>query len=79
MISQKKNGSYCNPGEAVYVLELMIENIGRPLAPTHDSAPNTFVAGINPPVRVSLEQFSANHSRSEVTAVFNHLFNIFQI
>jgi len=79
MISQKENGSYCNPGEAVFVLEMMIENVGRPLAPTPDSAPKAFVAAIKPPVRVRLEQFYANHSRSEVTEVFNHLFNIFQI
>jgi hypothetical protein len=79
MISQKKNGSYCNPGEAVYVLELMIENVGRPLTPTPDSAPNTFAAGINPPVHVRLELFSARHSQSEVICAFNHLFNVFQI
>jgi len=79
MISQEKNGSYCNPGEAVYVLELMIENVGRPLTPTPDSAPNTFTTGINPPVRVRLELFSARHSQSEVKEVFNSLFNVFQI
>ncbi len=79
MISQKENGNYCNPGEAVFVLEMMIENVGRPLAPTPDSAPKTFVAAINPPVRVRLEQFSANHSRSEVTEIFNRLFNVFRI
>jgi len=79
MNSQKKNGSYCNPGEAVYVLELMIENVGRPRTPTPDAGRDTFVAGINPPVRVHLELFSARHSKSEVKEVFNRLFNAFQI
>jgi len=79
MISQKENGRYCNPGEAVFVLEMMIENVGRPLGPTPDSAPKAFVAGINPPVRVRLDLFSARHSQSEVKEVFNSLFNVFQI
>ena len=79
MISQKDNGRYCNPGEAIFVLEMMIENVGRPLAQTPGSVPKAFVAAIKPPVRVRLEQFYANHSRSEVTEVFNHLFNVFQI
>jgi hypothetical protein len=79
VVSQKENGSYCNPGEAVFVLEMMIENVSRPLAPTPDSASKAFVAAINPPVRVRLEQFYANHSHSEITEVFNRLFNVFRI
>jgi len=78
MISYKSNGSYCNPGEAVFVVEMMIENVDRPLALSPNFASKSAFAAINPPVRMHLEQFYASHSLSEVTEVFNRLFNVFQ-
>jgi hypothetical protein len=79
LISQRVNGSYCNPGEAVFVLEMMIENVGRSPTQIPYPAPKSFVAAISPPVRRHLQQFCASHSRSEVTEVFDHLFDVAQI
>jgi hypothetical protein len=80
MISLKSNGSYCNPGEAVYLLELLIANIGRPTVSfsQSDHKPYTSV-GSPPTVEGNLDLFCARHSQTEVAKIFNHLFKVFQI
>jgi len=79
VISQKANGSLCNPGEAVWVVSMLIANVGRPAAPSTELDHNPHVGAGAPPVQRHLELFSARHSRSEVAEVFDHLFNHLQI
>ncbi len=33
LITSKKNGSYCNPGETIYILMILIERVARPPEP----------------------------------------------
>ncbi len=80
MITHEKNGSYCNPGEAIYILELLITNVARPHTPIQKNAPKMHFGGaVSMPVREHLELFCVKHSQSEVTKVLNHLFKVFQI
>jgi hypothetical protein len=76
VISQRANGSLCNPGEAVWVVSMLIANVGRPAAPPSEPEHEPrFVAGGAPPVQRHLELFYANHSQSDVAEAFEHLFN----
>jgi hypothetical protein len=70
MISREKNGTNCYPGESVYILETLIENIGMPPTPLSSSGPSVFGPGM-PPARVHLLQYYASHSRTD----FIHLLN----
>jgi hypothetical protein len=79
MISRQKNGSYCYPGESVFILEILIENVVRPPGSIPNSDSSVFVGIAPSPARRNLEQFSASHSRSEMTEILNHLFNALQI
>jgi hypothetical protein len=80
LISQQRNGTYCNPGEAVFIVSMLIENIGRSATPSSQSDHNAHVSSGHPaPVRTHLALFCANHSRSDVTKLFNRLFNVFLI
>jgi hypothetical protein len=79
LISKKTNGSYCNPGEAIFVIEMLIENVGISPAPPPAHALPQAVSGPKPPVRRQLEQYYADHSRAEIVSVLSHLFNLFQI
>jgi hypothetical protein len=79
MLSQKSNGSYCNPGEAVFVVSMLIENVGRPAEPSSQLDLKAHVSAGVSPVRQHLELFYARHSQSEVKEAFNQLFNVFHI
>jgi hypothetical protein len=79
LISRQKNGSYCYPGESVFILETLIENVGTVPTSIPHSSPSVFVGAPPAPARQHLEQFSANHSQSEMTEILNHLFNALQI
>jgi hypothetical protein len=70
LISREKNGTYCYPGESVYILETLIENVGTPPAPLSSSGPSVIGPGI-PPARAHLLQYYASHSRTD----FIHLLN----
>jgi hypothetical protein len=79
LISRQKNGPYCNPGEAVWVISMLVANVGRSPAPSSQLDHKThFVAGA-PPVQQHLEIFYAKHSQSKVAEAFEHLFNDLQI
>ncbi len=73
MISNQKNGTNCYPGEAVWVLETLIENVGRPPGSIVHSTTSVFVSVPQSPARRHLEQFSASHSQSEVSEMLSHL------
>jgi len=85
LISLKTNGSYCNPSEAVYVVEILIESIGRSPVPASHSTPDDTgkvmeaSSGPKPPARRHLEDYFVGHSRSESVNVLNDLFHVFQI
>jgi len=78
LFTREKNGSYCNPGEAVYILELLIENVARPHTPIPE---NLLQVRASPyvPVHQHLRSYFARHSVPENKAVFNQLFKVFQI
>jgi hypothetical protein len=79
LFTREKNGSYCNPGEAVYVLELLIENVARPHTPIPENAPKMRLSIGKATVQEYLEVFFARHSVPENKTVLNHLFKVFQI
>jgi hypothetical protein len=79
LISREKNGIYCYPGESFFILEILIENVGRPRTPTPDNAPKMHVDTGYAPVQLHLDMFSERHSISENKTVLNHLFNALQI
>jgi len=72
LISREKNGTYCYPGESVYILETLIENVGRLPTPLSSSGPSVFGAGM-PPTRVHLMQYYASHSRTDIIRLFNDM------
>lgn len=78
MISRQKNGTYCEPGEAVWVLEVLIENVGTPPTPLSSSGPSV-VGPAMPPARTHLLQYYASHSRTEITRLFNQLAKTLEI
>lgn len=79
LITRKKNGSYCNPGETIYILMILIERVARPPEPPIQG--NLPQVRFNPyvPVRQHLQIFFARHSVPENKTVLNHLFHAFQI
>lgn len=79
LITRKKNGSYCNPGETIYILVLLIQNVARPPDPPIQGNLPQVRPGPYVPVQRHLNFFFVRHSRSEITKVLNHLFNAFQI
>jgi len=79
LITRKKNGSYCNPGETIYILVLLRQNIARPPdPPIHGNLPQVRPAPIVP-VDQHLSNYFARHSVPENKTVLNHLFHAFQI
>jgi hypothetical protein len=79
VISQKANGSLCNPGEAVWVVSMLIANIGRSTAPPSQLGHEPHFGAGAAPVQRHLELFYARHSRSEVAKAFDHLLNHLRI
>jgi hypothetical protein len=79
VISRDKDGDSCYPGEAVWIISMLIANTGRPTAPSAqpDQEPH-FGAG-TPPAQRHLDLFYARHSGPQVAEVFDHLFNHLQI
>jgi hypothetical protein len=77
VISRKENGAYCNPGEAVFVIEMLIENVGNSSASSAHAGSQTFSG--KAPVRGHLEMYDVKHSQSEVAGVWNRLFHALQI
>jgi hypothetical protein len=69
IITESKNGRYCSPGEAIWVLGMLIENVGGhpPLVPHSGSQ----VSGYMPPVRQHLMQFFYVHSLNESADVLD--------
>lgn len=79
LISSQSNGSYCNPGEAIWVIEMLIANIGRAPEPTPQSGARMVIGQDNAPVHAHLETYLVKHSRTEIVSTFNHLFSAFKI
>jgi len=79
LITRKKNGSYCNPGETIYVLMLMIQNVARPPDPPIQGNLPQVRAAPYVPVKQHLMIYFASHPVPEIKTVMNHLFNVFQI
>jgi hypothetical protein len=73
LISREKNGTYCNPGESVFILEVLIENVGEPLTPpsSSGSGPSVIGPGMSP-ARAHLLQYYASHSRKDVIQLLNN-------
>jgi hypothetical protein len=55
LISRQKNGPYCNPGEAVWVISMLVANVGRPPAPSSQSDHEPHFSAGAPPVQQHLE------------------------
>ncbi len=70
IISESRNGEYCNPGEAVWVIESLIENTGTTLPQLN---PGPHVLAYMPPVRVHLIQYFSSHSQRESTDALDRL------
>ncbi len=71
IISENRNGKYCYPDEAIWVMEMLIENVeSHPPQPLH-SGPE--VSGYTPPVRNHLMQYFYSHSPKEVAHVLDKL------
>jgi hypothetical protein len=79
LITSKKNGNYCNPGETIYVLTIMIERVARPPDPPIQGNLPQVRPGPYVPVKQHLMIFFARHSDPENKTVLNHLFKVFQI
>jgi len=71
MISESRNGKYCYPGEAIWVVVMLIENVGAHFPPLLNSVPQ--VSGYVPPVRLHIEQYFSSHSPNEVAHVLDRL------
>ena len=79
LITIKKNGSYCNPGETIYILMILIERVARPPdPPIQANLPQVRPAQFAP-VQKHLRIYFARHSVPENKTVLNHLFKVFQI
>jgi hypothetical protein len=71
VISEGKNGKYCYPGEAMWVMSMLIENIGsHPPSPVH---PGPQVSGYRPPVRLYLVRYFSSRSPDEAIHVLERL------
>jgi hypothetical protein len=79
VISQTANGSLCNPGEAVWVVSMLVANIGRPAAPLSQLDDTPHVGAGAPPAQRYLDLFYAKRSQSDVLRVFDNLFHDLQI
>lgn len=79
LITRKKNGSYCNPGETIYILMLLIHNVARPPDPPIQGNLPQVRAAPYVPVQQHLRIFFARHSVPENKTVLNHLFKVFKI
>jgi hypothetical protein len=79
LITRVQNGSYCNPGEAVYILELLIQNVARHHTLIPENAPKMHIGINKAPIQEHLEFFFVRHSITENKTVLNHLFHAFQI
>lgn len=71
IITASKNGRYCSPGEAVWVLGMLIENVGAHPPPALHSGFQ--VSGYVPPVRQHLMQFFYSHSLKDAVNVLDRL------
>jgi hypothetical protein len=72
LISRERNGTYCDPGESVFILEMLIENVGRPPTPLSSSGPSV-IGPAMPPARVHLLQYYASHLRTDDIRLLNDL------
>jgi len=79
LITRKKNGIYCNPGETIYILVLLIQHVARPPDPPIQGSLPQVRPGPYVPVQQHLMIFFARHSVSVNKTVLNHLFKVFQI
>jgi hypothetical protein len=78
LISRERNGIYCYPGESVFILEILIENVGRPPTPLSSSGPSV-VGSAMPPARAHLLRSYGSHSRTHVIRLFNDLAKTLEI
>jgi hypothetical protein len=72
LISREKNGTYCYPGEAIWVLTIMIANIEAHY-PTFPPGESRMVSGYRPPVELHLQQYFSSHSPNEAAHVMDRL------
>jgi hypothetical protein len=79
LITRKKNGSYCNPGETIYILMILIERVARPPEPPIQGNLPQVRPAPYVPVQRHLRIYFATHSVPENKTVLNHLFHAFQI
>lgn len=79
LFTREKNGSYCNPCEAIYILGLLKANVARTHTPVPENAPRMHMTMEPVPVEQHLNSYFARHSISENKTVLNHLFNAFHI
>jgi hypothetical protein len=77
VISRKKNATSCYPGEAVWILTMLLENVGA--NPPHPEGPGPSVGGYTPPARISLMQFLAFCRHHEAVKVLDGLANGLEI
>lgn len=73
VVSEKKNGTKCYPGEAIWVLTMLIENVGA--NPPHAKQPGPYVSGYVPPARQSLTRFFTSSTHGEVMRMLGDLAN----
>jgi hypothetical protein len=73
VISREKNAASCNPGEAVWVLAMLLENIGsNPPQPEH---PGPYVSVYVPPARQCLTRFFSFCSYDQAVEVLDGIAN----
>jgi hypothetical protein len=72
LISREKNGTYCYPGEAIWVLTILIANVGAHPTP-FPPGESMMVSGYRPPVELHLQQYFSSHSPHEAAHVMDRL------
>lgn len=70
IISESKNGKYCYPGESMWILGMLIENIGADFTPLNHEPQ---VSGYVPPALQHLQQYFSSHPTNEDARVMNSL------
>ncbi len=73
VISKEKNAASCNPGEAIWVLTMLLENIGS--NPPQSEHPGPYVSGYVPPARQCFTRFLSFCSYDEAVKVLDGITN----
>jgi hypothetical protein len=72
LISLEKNGTNCYPGEAIWVLTILIANVEAHYPP-FPPGESRMVSGYRPPAELHLAQYFSSHSPREAAHILDRL------